>query len=423
MRSSLFPANSLWHHNDFMKLWAGQIVSEFGSIITRDVLPLVAILTLSVSPAEVGILTALTAVPALVIGLPAGVWVDRLPRRPLLIVANLGRALLLLTIPIAAILNRLTLGQLYGVALLSGTLTVFFSIADNAYLPTLIERDKLVEGNSKLGVSSSLAEIGGPAVAGILVQRLSAPLTILVDVVTYLVSAVFLGLIQTPELPPTPPATQHTMSHDLREGLHTVWQTPVLRILLIASGTTAFFGSFIGALYGFYVVRTLQMTPAMLGTLISVGGIGALVGAAIAARLAGRWGIRTTLVGMLLLRGLNAGLIPLAGWRPSLAFSLLFINQLVGDVFFMVYLINDVTTRQQATPDHLLGRVNATAQFVVTGLSPLGLLLGGFLGQWLNLPFTLTIAAVGIFLTGVWLFFVWPQEEATLLEHHHKDLP
>src|SRR6266480_134489 len=192
----------LWKNSDFVKLWLGQTVSHFGSGITGIALPLTAVLVLAATPAQMGILGALDGVSVLVIGLQAGVWVDRVRRRPLLIATDLGRAFILSTIPLAALLGVLRIWQLYIVAVLAGMLTVIFTVASSAYLPSLIPQESLVEGNSKLAMSDALAEIGGPAVAGPLVQLLSAPFAIVFDALSFLFSACCLGLIHTPEPPP-----------------------------------------------------------------------------------------------------------------------------------------------------------------------------------------------------------------------------
>jgi MFS family permease len=387
-----------------MKLWAGQTISEFGSQITAIALPLVAILALSATPFQVGVLAALGTLPTLIIGLPAGVWVDRLRRRPILIATNIGRSLLLVSIPLAAWLGRLSLAHLYLVALLTGALTVFFSIADNAYLPALLRREQLVEGNSKLGVSSALAEISGSAVGGGLVQLLTAPLAILVDGVSYLVSAVLLALIRRPEAAPEAPEQPQTMRQDLLEGLRVVWRIPTLRALALSSGLFNFFGNFIGVLYALFVVRELGLSPALLGGFIAFGGVGALVGAALAGRVPRRWGIGAVLGGSLMASAVIGLLIPLAGYLPGTAIPFLIVNQLAADVLIAIYLINDVTLRQLAAQSRLLGRVNATMHFLVVGVGPVGMFIGGALGQMIGLRPTLLIAVVGVFFAGLSIY-------------------
>lgn len=398
-------SNSLWQNRDFLKLWAAQAISEFGSVITGTVLPLVAILLLAATPAQVGLLSALGALPALLFGLPAGVWVDRVRRRPLLIAADLGRAGLLITIPLLAANGRLTLPHLYFVAFTTGTLSLLFGIADNAHLPSLLPHEALVEGNSKLGMSSSLAEVAGPALGGALVQLITAPATLVIDVMTYLCSALLLGLIRQPEPPPATPTAPPDVRREMKEGLTAVWQTPILRTLALSSGLFNFFGSFIGALYAVYVLETLHLTPALLGLFVSVGGIGALLGTAVASQAIRRWGVGRVLSHSLLLAGGVGLLLPLASFQPAFAIPILLLNQLIGDIFISNYLINETTLRQTATAPHLLGRVNASLDFVVQGIGPLGLLCGGFLGGTIGVRNTLFVAVAGIALAGFSITF------------------
>src|SRR6266480_4344205 len=281
----------LWGNSDFVKLWLGQTVSYFGRGITGIALPLTAVLVLAATPAQMGILGALDGVSVMVIGLLAGVWVDRLRRRPLLIATDLGRAFILGTIPLAALLGVLRIGQLYVVAALAGMLTVLFNVANPAFLPSLIPQESLVEGNSKLGMSDSLAEIGGPAVAGPLVQLISAPFALLFDALSFLFSACCLGLIHTPELPPAVLEQRNSIWHDLVEGLRVVLENPLLRALAASAGIFSLFGNFIGALYALYIIRQLGAPAIFLGLLVATGGVSALVGAFLAERVVRRFGL------------------------------------------------------------------------------------------------------------------------------------
>jgi Na+/melibiose symporter-like transporter len=280
----------LWKNSDFVKLWLGQTVSNFGSGITGIALPLTAVLVLAATPAPMGILGAVDGVSVLLIGLLAGVWVDRVRRRPLMIATDLGRAFVLSTIPLAALFGVLGLGQLYIVAALAGMLTVIFNVASPAFLPSLIPQESLIEGNSKLGMSDSLAEIGGPAVAGPLVQLISAPFAILFDALSFLFSACCLGLIHTKEPPPAQ-EQRKSLWYDLVEGLHLVLKNPLLRALAASAGIFSLFGNFVGALYALYVIRQLSAPPIFLGLLVATGGVSALVGAFVAERVIERFGL------------------------------------------------------------------------------------------------------------------------------------
>jgi predicted MFS family arabinose efflux permease len=393
----------LWSNSDFVKLWLGQTISNFGSGITGIVLPLTAVLVLAATPVQMGILGALDGVAVLVIGLLAGVLVDRVRRRPLLLATDLGRACILGTIPLAALLGVLGLGQFYIVAALAGMLTVLFTVAHSAYLPSLIPQGSLVEANSKLAMSDALAEISGPAVAGPLVQLISAPFALLFDALSFLFSACCLRLIHTPE--PPPPAVEQRTSiwSDLVEGLRLVLENPLLRALAGSAGTFSLFGNFVGALYVLYVIRQIGAPPIFLGFLVATGGVSALVGAFMAERVVRRFGLGRT-VGMgLFMYGATGLLIPLAGGSVALALSLLFLSQLLGDASVSIYLIAEVSLRQSIVPANVLGRANASMQLLSQGVAPLGALLAGMLGGMIGLRLTILIGVLGVMLAGTWL--------------------
>lgn len=393
----------LWKDSDFVKLWLGRTVSHFGSGITGIALPLTAVLILGATPAQMGILAALDGVSVLVIGLLAGVWVDRVRRRPLLIATDLGRAVVLSTIPLAALLGVLGIGQLYLVAALAGMLTVIFNVASAAFLPSLIPQGSLVEGNSKLAMSDSLAEIGGPAVAGPLVQLISAPLAILFDALSFLFSACSLGLIGKPEPPPAAQEQSQSIWSDLVAGLRMVLKNPLLRTLAGSAGIFSLFGNFIGALYALYVIRQLGAPPIFLGLLIAAGGVSALAGAFLAERVVQRFGLGRTVAVGLFMYGATGLLIPLAGGSVALALSLLFLSQLIGDASVSIYLIAEMSLRQSLVPANLLGRTNASIQFLSQGIAPVGALLAGTLGGLIGLRLTILIGVLGVMLAGAWL--------------------
>lgn len=394
--------SSLRHNRDFRRLWSAQSVSVFGSTVTREALPLLAILTLNATPAQIGLLASLTALPTLLFGLPAGVWIDSRRKRPLLIVSDLGRAALLVSIPVAAGLGVLTLAQTYAVAFLTGILTLVFRVADSSFLPVLVERDALVEANAKFGVSESVGEVGAPALTGTLIQLVSAPFTILIDAASYLVSASLLSTIRTEE--PAPAAIEQSFRSRLMEGFRAIAHHPVLRSLACATGAFSLFGGAFGALYALYVVRTLELGPAVLGVLVSIGGVGALFGA--------MWtsGRRRSSSSGLVVRmsflvfGLALLAVPLANGPVTLVVGVLAASQLVGDAALAVFLIHAVSLRQAVTPDRLLGRTNAGMEFLMTGMAPIGLLLGGVSGSLIGIRTTMWIAAGALVLVSGWLF-------------------
>ncbi len=393
----------LWSNSDFVKLWLGQTVSYFGSGITGIALPLTAVLVLAATPTQMGILGAFDGVSVLVIGLLAGVWVDRVRRRPLLIATDLGRAFVLSTIPLAALLGVLHIWQLYIVAALAGMLTVIFTVAHSAFLPSLIPQESLVEGNSKLGMSDSLAEIGGPAAAGPLVQLISAPFAVFFDALTFLFSACCLGLIHTPEPLPAAHEQRKSIWSDLVEGLRFVLKNPLLRTLAGSAGIFSLFGNFVGALYALYVIRQLSAPPIFLGLLIATGGVSALAGAFMAERVVQRFGLGRTVGIGLFMYGVTGLLIPLAGGSVAFALPLLFLSQLLGDASVSIYLIAEVSLRQSLVPNNVLGRTNASMQFLSQGFAPLGALLAGILGGLIGLRLTILIGVLGVMLAGTWL--------------------
>jgi len=397
--------SGLWRNPDFMKLWTGQTVSELGSIVTRNALPLVALLVLGASPAQMGLVAATGALPALVFGLAAGVCVDRVRRRPIMIVADLGRAALLLTIPIAAMLGHLTMPQIYAVGALVGALTIFFNVAYQSYLPSLVERENLLEGNSKLALSSSAAEIGGSGLAGILVQAFTAPFAILLDALSYLVSVVSVVLIRKPEPPPRPSGERSHLLKEALDGFGFVAQQPVLRALAGASATRAFFGNFYAALYGLYAIRVLGLGPAGLGIVIAMGGVGSLAGALLSGRAGRRFSLGVVLLGSLAISTAASIFIPLARGPVAIAAASLIVGQLLGDATRTIYEIYQVSLRQAVTPDRLLGRANAGMQMLDAAIGPLGALVGGWLGGMAGPRNTLWIAAAGLFLSLPWLIF------------------
>lgn len=402
--SRLKPAG-LWRNPDFIKLWAGQTISEFGSRITRDGLPLLAVLTLGATPFEMGILTAAGSLPVLLFSLAAGVWVDRLRRRPVLIVADFARAFLLLLIPLAALTGRLRIEHLYVIAGLVGFFTILFNVAYQAFLPFLVERKHLIEGNSKLAFSSSLAELGGPELAGILIQLLTAPLAILINSLTFLASVASIVLIRKPEPLPTPPEDRRPALVELREGLHLVLNNRILRALALAAGSRQFFGAFFGVLYSLFAVRELDLGPIALGFTIAAGGAGDLLGALLAAPAVRRFGLGPTMLTAWAISSLALLLVPLAGGTMVVILTMMMAAQVFGDGMRSVYDINEVSLRQSVTPDRLLGRVNASVQLLVAGIAPLGALVGGWLGTAAGVRPTLLIAIAGILVSGLWLIF------------------
>lgn len=392
---------------DFNRLWAAQAVSAFGSSITREAFGYAAVLTMSATPAQMSFLSVARAVPVLLLGLFVGVWVDRLPRRPLLIAADLSRAAILATIPIAALLGQLHLWQLYIVAGLTGILTLLFDVADRSYLPAILPHDQLMEANSRLSLTSSLSEVGGPGFVGLLVQIVSAPFILVLDVFSFLWSALWLSRIRTPEQPSTPEEGHeaHNIWQETREGLSTLWHNAILRALAVAGLLHSFFGWFFGTLYTFFAIRELGLEPGVVGLLISAGGIGALIGATTARRFSRRFGIGRLLVIAAFAITLLELLVPLAAGSFALIIAAMFVAQLVGDIFWEVYIIGENSLRQMTVSSRFIGRVTATTQFLTGGAGPLGALVAGAIATATSARTALFIAVGGFLLAALWLVF------------------
>jgi MFS family permease len=397
-------SGALWRHADFLKLWAAQSVSSFGARITREGLPLAAVLTIHAPPAELGLLAALAQGPGLVVGLLAGGFVDRACRRSILIGADVVRAVILSSVPLAAWLHLLSMAQLYGVAALAGAASVLFDIADHAYLPSLIARGELIEGNTKLGVTESLAEIGGPALAGILVQALTAPLAIAINAFTYLVSAGFLSAIGKSEATVSAPA-RAPLRRNLSVGLSTIFSRPLVRPLFLITVAQALFGGFFSALYVFYAIDVLHLTPVEMGITIAVGGIGSLAGAVLAAPLARALGLGRAILFAGLASGVASFFIAFAHGAPAKAMAFLMIAQFFGDSLAVASIIAATSLRQSVVPLDVIGRVAAVFRAGAGAPAIVGALLGGVLAAQFGPRAVLFTGSCGVCAGMLWGFF------------------
>ena len=393
----------LWRHPDFLKLWAGETISLLGSQVTLLAIPLTAAMTLKATPLQMGTLGTVQYIPWLLVGLFAGVWVDRMRRRPVMVITDLGRAALLGLIPLAAVAGILRMEHLYFVGFLVGILNVFFEVAYTAYLPVLVQRERLVEGNSKLQASASVAEIGGPGLAGGLVQLVTAPIAIAVDSLSFLVSALSLTWIGTPEPRPTPTNDSRNIMSEIRDGLRLVFANPILRAFALASVTTNFFVDVHLAVFVLYVTRELGISPVILGSIYAIGSIGGLLGSLFAERLVKRLGLGRVIIGAQILVTLAVLVIPISGRQFWIALPLIVTAEALWGFGAVVYVVNTVSLRQVITPDRYQGRVTASLRFVTWGIAPLGFLFGGVLGDFIGLHSTLLVAVVGPLLSVVWL--------------------
>jgi MFS family permease len=388
----MWPREGLWRHRDFLSLWGAETVSQFGSQITFLALPLVAILVLDESAFRVAALTSVYFLPFLLLTLPAGVWVDRLRRRPILVIGDLVRAVALLTIPLAHWADVLTIWQLYVVAFVTGVGTVFFDVAYQSYLPALVGRDQVVDGNSKLEISRAAASVGGPGLGGLLVSALTAPVAILTDAISFLVSALLLGSIRKQEDAP-PREERRSLRAELSEGLRYVFTHRYQRGMVASTAIANFFGQVVFSILIVYAVRELDLTAGMIGLIITIGSLGTFGGALSARRISDRLGVGRTIALAAFMFGPATLLIGLA--PKDIAIPLIVVSMLILTFGGVLYNITAISLIQAITPDRILGRANASRRFVVWGVIPLGALVGGALASAIGLRETMIVGAIG----------------------------
>ncbi len=361
-----------------------------------------AIIAAGAGAYDLGFLTVALTLPGAVLAWFGGGLVDRRRRRPLMIGADLVRAAALLSIPLAAFAGRLTLPLLYAVAVVTGIATVLYHLADHVFITDLVGKKRLLDANGKREAVDAMAEISGPALGGALVAWLTAPVAIAVDAVSFVVSAMLLVRIDRREkIAPRTEATSFV--DDVRTGIRVVWQSGTVRALFLATATLTFCMSFMASLYTLFALSDLGLSPAALGLTIGCGGVGGLIGAALAAKLALRWGTRRTLIGALLVGGVVQALVPLAPAVPAVAMTFLVITQVIGDGALTVYLINETTLRQRLLPPEALGRAAATWQVATGLLTPAGALTGAALAEGIGMRPALWALAIGARLSAAWL--------------------
>jgi len=386
----------LWRHRDFLSLWGAETISQFGSQVSFLALPLVAILVLEESAFNVAALTSLQFLPFLLFTLPAGVWVDRLRRKPILVLGDLGRAVALLSVPLAHWFGTLTIWHLFVVAFVHGVCTVFFDVAYQSYLPALVGRDQVVEGNAKLEISRAAANIGGPGMAGGLVAALSAPVAVVLDAFSFLASALLLGGIRKQEEAPAR-ADRRSLRHELVEGLRYVFGHPYQRTMIAMTALSNFFGQVVFSILLVYAVRELGLSAATIGIVLAVGNLGTLASALTAKRIGERLGVGRTILLASCLFGPGTLLIALAPQDNAIPFILA--SMMVIGFGGILYNVTAISLIQAITPDRILGRANASRRFVVWGVVPLGGFTGGALAAVIGLRETMVVGAIGGLLT------------------------
>jgi len=370
---------SLWRHADFRKLWAAESISQLGTQVSLVALPLIAIMLLNATPFQVGLLTAAEFLPFLLVGLPAGAWVDRMRRRPVLIVADAGRAVALLALPVAYAFGALQLWMLYPVALAAGILTVFFDVAYGSYLPSLVDRDRLLDGNAKLELSRSGAQLVGPGFGAVLVQVFTAPLAILADAVSFAGSAVLIAAIRKrEEFTPPPPADRQKLSTEIGEGLRYVIRHPLLRPIMFTTGILNLAFGATQAVLLVFAVRDLGFTPIEVGVVLIAGNAGGMLGALASGRIGTRFGYGPMILVSVAAYAAASVLFPIA--PADLGTVAVAAGLFLTGASSIIYNIGQVSLRQAVTPDRLLGRMNSSMRFAVWGVIPLGAALGGLGG-------------------------------------------
>jgi MFS family permease len=379
----------LWRNGDFVRLWSAQTISELGTQVTFLALPLAAILALHASAFEVALLTTAETLPFLLFALPAGVWIDRMRRRPPMIAADVVRGLVLLSIPLAYWIDALTLGQLFAVAFVVGIATVAFDVAYLSYLPALVPPQQLADGNAKLMTTQSGAQLGGPGLGGALVGLFSAPVAILADAISYAFSALLLGTIRRVEEPVV--VERRHLRHELAEGLRYVFGQPTLRTLTIWTGAWNFFNSGFFALMLVYMVRGLGLSATTVGWIFALGNLGAITGAILSARVVRRFGVGPTMTICGTISAAGAFVLP--STPRSLAVPLVLVGELLITGFGQLYNVNQLTLRQAITPPRLMARMNSVVRFMYWGTRPVGAALGGALVAWIGLRSTLYVEA------------------------------
>lgn len=388
---------SLWRRADYVKIWTASTISLMGSQVSLIAIPYIAAVVLHAVAFQVAMLGMFEMLPFIIFALPAGAWLDRVRRRPVLIAGDLGRALALLTIPIAYALGVLTIWQLYAVGFTAGVLTVFFDVADQSYLPVLLEADDLVDGNAKLQISASAAQIVGPAFGGGLIGIVAAPFAVIVDAASFVASGGLISLIRKNEPKPerklAADGSTTSLRHEIAEGLRYVTGNRYLRMIAGATGTSNLGTSIAFSIFPIFAYVQLGLTAGLVGLAFGLGSFGVLFGALLAAPLSRRLGVGTVIVGSMFMTGPASLLLVLLPSSAIVAGGLLLASQFVMGFTAVTYNVNQVSFRQAITPLDIQGRMNATMRFIVWGTLPLGSFAGGIIGSFLPLRTTILIGA------------------------------
>jgi MFS family permease len=393
---------SLWRDRNFLTFWTGQAFSQFGAQITELAIPVLAVLVLNATEFEVGVLTAANVAAFLVVGLPAGAWIDRMRKRHVMIWADAVRAVTLAAVPVLWLSGTLHIWHLIVVALIMGVATVFFDVSNQSLVPSLVRPGRIAEANGKLQSTEQLANLTGPAVGGWLIGIIAAPLAIVVTVGTYLVSFIAMLFTRDDEVRRAPEDHQPIMK-EIGEGLRWVFGNPLLRRIVATTGFANLFGTMAATLLPIYLLRVLGLTPVEMGVIFSLGAVGGLVGAMATPHIVKRFGEARTLPISVIGFSLAPLLLPVATLVPQIAFPFLVVQTFLMSFTVLLYNITQVTFRQRITPTRLLGRMNASIRFCVWGVMPIAALVAGALGTWIGVVPTLWIAASFEMLAGLFV--------------------
>ena len=407
-------AGSLWRHRDFLLLWLGQSVSRLGDQFTGLAIPIIAVFSLQAGTTQMGLLGAFGSVPFLLFGLPVGVWVDRRQRRSVLIRADLGRGAMIAVIALLAFGSLLRMEFLYGFAFVIGVLTVFFDVAYQAYLPALVETQQLVDANSKLETSNSLANLSGPALAGFVIHTLSAAIAMVFDAISFFFSASTLWAIRRREPAPEPTA-QRSLLREIRDGLDVVLRDRRLWHIAGCTAWSNFFSNWVfAALIILYLKNNLGLDALSIGVLFAIGSLGGLVGAVTASRIANRIGVGWTIILGAVVFGF--AFLPFPLITGPLAFVVAALGIFGTSFGSLVYNINQVSFRQAIVPRALQGRLNATMRTIVWGTLPLGALAGGYAGTLVSLQLALLLGILGGSVAFLWVLISPVRDVRTMPE-------
>ncbi|WP_233121173.1 MFS transporter [Tersicoccus sp. Bi-70] len=397
---------SLWRDGDFLRFWGGQGVSQIGSSVGRIALPVLAVSVLDATAFQVGLLDAVQFAAFLLIGLPAGAWVDRWRKRRTMIAADAVRAVAMLAIPVLWWTGSLDFWHLLAVAAVVGTATVFFDVGYQSFVPVLVPSGRVADANGKLEATAQVARLGGPGIGGALLSVVSVPVLFVAEAVGYLVSAIALITVRDSERRPDPPQ-EASLIGQIRAGLSFVVRHPLISRITAATGISNFFSTVAATLYPILILRELGLGAPVFGLIMSLGAVGGVLGAALASRIGDRVGEGNALPLSLVASTVLMLLMPAATLMPApwLQITALSVADFGFSVLVVVYNVLQVSMRQRVCPPALLGRMNASIRCLVWGVMPIGALLGGWLGGWIGIVPTILIGVVGAGTACVPLFF------------------